>query len=177
MRVLVNKDIFDGLPPIAELAHMNLTKSESEELASTIEVSSSRKDDFTKAIFDDAWEKYHNCSRDPVEVLTGICADFNSTKESIILPGVILEFDKYDLWRNVIGTDRILVKLYTSKNQTGFPDLLIEINPFELYEELPMKNSVEEHSSNIWLVCMVKNGTFYTKCRENAVRFIRMNQN
>ena len=75
-----------------------------------------------------------------------------------------------------MGTDRILVKLYTSKNQTGFPDLLIEINPFELYEELPMRNSIEEHSTNIWLVCMVKNGTFYTKCRENAVRFIRMNQ-
>lgn len=178
MRVLVNKDIFDGLPPIAELAHMNLTKSESKELISTIEASSSRKDDFTKTIFNDAWERYHSCSRESIEVLMGVGADFNATEENIIFLGVILEFDKYDLWRNVVSTDRILVKLYTSKNQTGFPDLLIEINPFELYEELPMKNSVEEeeYSSDIWLVCMVKNGTFYTNCRENAVRFVRMNQ-
>ena len=175
MRVLVNKDVFDGLPPIAELAHINLTMAESEELLNTIEVSSPRKDDFTKKVYIDAWMKYHACAREPIEISTGVSADFSMNENSIILPGVILEFDKYDLWRSVLSTDRILVKLYTSKNPTGIPDLMIVINPFELYEELPMKNSVEEHTNNIWLVCMVKNGTFYTKCRENAVRFVRMN--
>lgn len=176
MRVLVNKDIFDGLPPIAGLAHMNLTMAESEELLNIIEVSSPRKDDFAKKVFNDAWLRYHHSGpNEPIEIFTGVSADFSTSEGSIILPGVILEFDKYDLWRSVLSTDRILIKLYTSKNPTGIPDLMIVINPFELYEELPMKNSVEEHANNIWLVCMVKNGTFYTKCRENAVRFVRMN--